>query len=124
MRPRRVLRSSLVHLRARYAEADQLGTRHDLLHAPGEPHFGLMLTREELTLGEAVGDGADDRFRRVPQNVRAHAQCVVDVRVAIHVVQPRPGGALEHQRHRLTAQPEVAVHAARQHLPSLGVQPG
>ncbi len=83
-----------------------------------------MLTGIELTLGEAVGDGADDRFWRVPQNVRAHAQRVVDVRVAIHVVQPRPGGALEHQWHGLTAQPEVAVHAARQHLASFGVQPG
>ena len=123
IRPRQPQRG-LVHLRPRYTEADQLGARHDLLHAPSEQHFGVMLTSEELTPAEAVGDGADDRFRRVPQNIRAHAQCVVDVRVAIHVVQPRPGGTLEHQWHRLTAQPEVAVHAACQHLASFSVQPG
>jgi hypothetical protein len=121
IRPRQAQRG-LIHLRAGYSEAHQLGAWHDLLDAPRQLGLPWMLAGEQLALAEAVGDRADHRLRCVAEDIRPHAQCVVDVCVAVHVVQPRPGTTLEDEWYRLATETEVAVYAAGQHLAGFGVQ--
>ena len=111
----------LDHLRAGHTEADQFGARDQVLDAFGENSFGGMLSGEDLATRERVGDGAHDGFGRMAKDVRAHAERIIHVHVAVDVDEVGGFAAGEHQRYGLTVEAEVAVDTAREGVARRGV---
>ena len=67
---------------------------------------------EQLASIEALPNGLQNHSGRVAEDVWSHAKRIVQVGVAIHVVQACALGTLEEQRDGLSAEPEVAAGAA------------
>src|SRR5207245_2939657 len=73
-----------------------------------------MLAGIDLAVSQRTGNGLDHRLGRMPENRRPVAQDIVDMDVAIDVIEPRPLAALEEQRHRRAGVAHVAADATRE----------
>jgi hypothetical protein len=96
------------------------GEAHDFRagQQPAEPlgqlGFARMLGGVDLAVGQGAGHRFDDRLGRVAQDRGPIAQHVVDMNVAIDIVEPRALAAGEEQRHRRAGIAHVAADAAGQ----------
>ncbi|MBV9598857.1 MAG: hypothetical protein JOZ87_18600 [Chloroflexi bacterium] len=81
-----------------------------------------MLTGEQLSERQAVGDRAHDGLGRVAKNVGSHAEHVIKVRVAVDVDQLRAVTGAEKKRDWLTTESEVAADTAGERSAGLVVQ--
>jgi hypothetical protein len=114
----------LDHLRPAQAEPHQLSAGNKPLELSGQLELCSVLARVELPPRQAGRDGVDHSFGGMPQDVRSHAQRIVEVHVPVHVVQPRTFASLEAERDRLAAQPEVAADPTGQGGRGLRVMSG
>ena len=73
-----------------------------------------MLARVQLTVRQRAGDRRVDERVRVSQQHRAHPERIVDVDVAVEIVEFRSFGSCKEERMRSHPQAEVAADAARQ----------
>src|SRR5690606_20966424 len=82
-----------------------------------------VLSGEQLTAGEAVGDRAEHRCRRMSEYVGAHSERIIEVDVAVDIVQTRSAAPFEAEGYRLAPKPEVAADASGEHGRCFGVMP-
>ncbi len=100
-------------LRPRGREAHDLDAGQQPAEPLGQLGLARMLCGIDLPQRQRRGHGIDDRLRRMAQDGRAVAQHVVDMHVAIDVVEPCALAAFKEQRYRRGGIAHVAADAAR-----------
>ena len=106
--------------RARHQEAHPLGARDEAADLFGKLELAAMLTREELAVRQGLGHGVHHSIRRMPKDVRAETEQVVDVVIAIHILHVRaPGRRPVRRRRPVTV---VRAYSGRDHLQGSSVE--
>ena len=94
------------------SEAHDLGAREEAAQPLGQFCLARVLRGEELALSKRGGHRLDHPLRRMPQDGRPVAQDIIDVDVAIDVVETGAVAAREEQRHGHAGVAHVAADAA------------
>ncbi len=95
-------------------EAHNFGAGQQPAEPFGELGLARMLGGIDLAVGQGAGHRLDDRLGRMAQDRGAIAQDIVDMDVAIDVVEPCPLAAGEEQRNGRAGIAHVAADAAGQ----------